>query len=55
LADELQAAFGVKASVVAGATGAFEVLVDGKPIFSKLQGGRFPDPGEIVAKIKAGK
>ena len=36
----------------AGARGAFEVLVDGKKIYSKLQTGEFPDFGEIVKSVQ---
>jgi len=35
-----------------GAKGAFEVLVDGKLVFSKLKENRFPEPYEIVPLIK---
>jgi selenoprotein W-related protein len=36
----------------AGARGAFEVIVDGKKIYSKLQTGEFPDFGEIVKSVQ---
>jgi selenoprotein W-related protein len=52
LADELRSAVGIEATLVPGSGGAFEVTVDGKLIFSKLQIRRFPDPGEILGKIK---
>jgi selenoprotein W-related protein len=52
LADELRNAVSVEAKLVAGSGGAFEVTVDGELIFSKLQLGRFPNPGEIVEKVK---
>ena len=29
--------------------GRFEVTIDGKLVFSKLEQGRFPDPSEILA------
>jgi selT/selW/selH-like putative selenoprotein len=32
---------------VAGATGAFEIIVDGRPRFSKLESRRFPTDDEI--------
>jgi len=38
---------------VPGARGAFEVHVDGRLVFSKLQHGRFPKPDEIFAHMKA--
>jgi selT/selW/selH-like putative selenoprotein len=31
----------------------FEVSVDGVPVFSKRQTGRFPDDGEVVASIES--
>jgi hypothetical protein len=35
-----------------GATGDFEVLFEGKPVFSKRAANRFPDSGEVEAAIK---
>jgi selT/selW/selH-like putative selenoprotein len=52
LAEELRNAFGVEATLVAGSGGAFEITVDGKLEFSKLQIGRFPEHGEIVQNLK---
>ena len=52
MADELRDAIGVEATLVPGSGGAFEVTVDGNLIFSKLQIGRFPEPGEVLGKIK---
>ena len=37
-----------------GAKGAFEVLVDGKLVFSKLKEGRFPEPFEVLPRIPEG-
>jgi len=34
------------------ADGRFEVIVDGKKIYSKLETGEFPDDATIVAQIK---
>jgi selenoprotein W-related protein len=31
--------------------GRFEVLVDGKPLYSKLETGQFPDEQKIVSEI----
>jgi len=52
LADELRDAFGVESKLIAGGNGIFDVIVDGKLIYSKDDVGRFPNPGEIVGKIK---
>ena len=35
------------------ADGRFEVIVDGKKIYSKLETGEFPDEDEIVKQISA--
>jgi selT/selW/selH-like putative selenoprotein len=44
---------GVKSlTLTAGARGAFEVLVDGKKIYSKLQTGEFPDFGAIAKTVQ---
>jgi len=38
---------------VKGSGGVFDVAVDGRLVFSKHEVGRFPDPGEVVAAIRA--
>lgn len=52
--EELQTAFGPDAQValIAGSGGVFEIVVDGRRIFSKKQSGRFPEDGEILGLIK---
>ena len=35
--------------------GRFEVSLDGKKIFSKLEEGRFPEPGELQSAIDTRK
>ncbi len=35
-----------------GAHGIFDVIVDGKTVFSKYEAGRFPEDGEVVEKMK---
>ncbi len=52
VAEELHNAFGVKANLVPGHNGIFDVIVDGEKVFSKLKAGRFPDPGEVTSKIR---
>jgi len=42
----------VRAALIPGARGIFEVIIDGKPVFSRAQTGRFPEPGEITGKLK---
>ena len=52
MADELSKALGLEAKLTPGADGVFDVLADGKLVFSKFQTGRFPLPGEVVGKLK---
>ena len=39
---------GIEVELIAGSGGIFEVVADGRPVFSKKQQGRFPETGEIV-------
>jgi selT/selW/selH-like putative selenoprotein len=48
----LKESFGVDAELIGGKDGVFDVHVDGKLIFSKHELGRFPEPGEVEAKIE---
>lgn len=50
---EIEGKFGnkVDCALHRGDGGAFEVLIDGTLVFSKLATGRFPARGEIVALI----
>jgi selenoprotein W-related protein len=43
---------GVEIELIQSSGGAFEVSVDGKKIFSKLDLGRFPEHAEILEKLK---
>ena len=47
MADSLKAQFGEKVAITPGKSGQFDVLVEGKLIFSKSQAGRFPLEGEV--------
>jgi selenoprotein W-related protein len=38
-------------SLIPSSGGVFEVVADGKTIFSKKQTGRRPEPGEVVASL----
>ena len=44
---------GIDAILHKGSGGQFEVVLDGKLIFSKKQLGRFPNPEEILSQIPA--
>jgi selT/selW/selH-like putative selenoprotein len=50
---ELQQAFpGIDTKLVPGSGGIFDVMVDGKLVFSKRAAGRHARPGEVVSLIK---
>jgi selT/selW/selH-like putative selenoprotein len=55
LAAALSNELGVTADLVRGDRGAFDVLVDGKLLFSKHAAGRFPETAEIVQAIRSGR
>jgi selT/selW/selH-like putative selenoprotein len=44
---------GLEATTVPGSRGAFDVIVDGRKIFSKHAEHRFPEHGEIIATLKS--
>ena len=43
---------GVPATVAEGAKSQFDVLSDGKLVFSKQEQGRFPEEDEILALVR---
>jgi Rdx family protein len=54
----LDSTFGEKADITAGKSGQFDVIVNGKLVFSKSSSGRFPVDGEveeIFAALKEGR
>ena len=55
MAAELKEAFGVEAQLVESSGGMFDVIVDGKLVYSKAQTGRFPDEGEVVKLLEKAK
>ena len=42
----------MEAGLIKGRGGVFDVVFDGTPVFSKKQEGRFPEPGEVVARLR---
>ena len=42
----------VESNLVAGGGGIFDVIVDGKLVYSKAQTGRFPEPNEVTDLIR---
>lgn len=55
MAAELKKHLGVDATLTPGSGGVFDVMVDGKTIFSKKQVGRFPESVEILGMLKQKK
>ena len=53
MAAEIKKARGIDATLIKGSGGNFDVVLDGKLIFSKKQVGRFPDLAEVLDKIPA--
>ncbi len=51
MAAELRTKFGEDANLIPGSGGVFDVIVDGKKVYSKADTGRFPNPGEVAGKI----
>ena len=52
LAAELKASYGVDSELLSGEKGDFEVVVDGKTVFSKKKLSRFPEPGEVTETLR---
>jgi predicted Rdx family selenoprotein len=52
LAAALKEEFGVDAELVVGGGGIFDVEVDGTVVFAKAEVGRFPEEGEVEAKVR---
>lgn len=52
MAAELKEALGLEAEVVPGGKGVFDVLVDGKLLYSKHLTARFPEAGEVARLIQ---
>jgi selenoprotein W-related protein len=53
MAAALKDQFGVKAKLVPGSGGIFDIEVDGKLVASRRELGRFPEPDEVIALLKA--
>jgi selT/selW/selH-like putative selenoprotein len=52
LAADIQEEFGIKAKLIKGDNGVFDVKVDGELIFSKWEEGRFPVNPEILEILR---
>jgi selenoprotein W-related protein len=53
LAADLRQAIGIDAQLVKGDAGVFDVVADGRLVFSKHREGRFPESGEILRALRA--
>jgi len=51
LAKAIEGKYGIKPELIKSGGGAFEITVEGKKIFSKLETGRFPEDKEILDLI----
>jgi selenoprotein W-related protein len=49
----LRRELGIEAELNKGRGGVFDVVADGKLVFSKHEAGRFPDDDEIIAALRA--
>lgn len=49
---EIEDLTGVKAELVAGSGGVFDVKVEEKLVFSKFEQLRFPEPGEMASLLQ---
>jgi selenoprotein W-related protein len=49
----VKTARGLDATLIKGSGGQFEVVYEGRLIFSKKELGRFPDTDEILSKLPA--
>jgi selT/selW/selH-like putative selenoprotein len=53
LAEAIEKELHIAVELKPGELHSFDVLVDGKMIFSKFEEDRFPEPEEIIAGIRA--
>jgi len=52
LAADIESDFGVNSKLIIGKGGCFEVIADGKVVFSKNEAGRFPENSEVISAIR---
>ena len=53
LAAKIENEIGVKAELIRGGGGVFDVVADDKTLFSKHEQGRFPEDEEILEQLRA--
>jgi selT/selW/selH-like putative selenoprotein len=54
-ADELKKYMGIDAVLEDVGKGRFEVVVEGRTVYSKASSGQFPKPMELVKLLRSGK
>ena len=52
LAAEIKSGLSVEPDLIVGKGGCFEVIADGKVVFSKNQAGRFPEVAEVISVLR---
>jgi len=52
LAARIREEFGVEPQLVKGDNGIFDVVVDGRLVFSKFETGRFPEDQEVLDALR---
>ena len=52
LAKELDKVLGTETRLIQGTDGIFDVFIDGKRIFSRMESGDFPEANELISKLK---
>jgi selenoprotein W-related protein len=52
LAAAIKDEIGAEAELIGGGGGIFDVVVDGRMVFSKKAAGRFPEPYEVINQLK---
>ena len=55
MSAEIQQAIGETPKLVGGGGGIFDVVLDGRVIYSKFEVDRFPKPGEIASLLNKEK
>ena len=52
MAAQIKESFGIDPELIPSSGGCFEVVADGKKVFSKLDQGRFPEADELIQLIE---
>lgn len=53
MAADIKKQTGVEAELIKGSGGVFEVVADGKLIYSKKETGRFPEHQEVLGQLSS--